>query len=154
MSATEHFFDTNVLLYLLSDDDRADAAAALVATGGVISVQVLNEFAAVATRKLRMSVAEVGAFLADVRRFLKVVPMTVAMHERALNIAQRYKFGIYDSLIVGAAMEAGCTILYSEDLQHRQHIAGRLTVLNPFAKPSRLIKPRVRRKQVKSVPDR
>ena len=104
MSATEHFFDTNVLLYLLSDDDRADAAAALVATGGVISVQVLNEFAAVATRKLRMSVAEVGAFLADVRRLLKVVPMTVSMHERALNIAQRYKFGIYDSLIVGAAM--------------------------------------------------
>ena len=153
MSATEHFFDTNVLLYLLSDDDRADAAAALVATGGVISVQVLNEFAAVATRKLRMSVAEVSAFLADLRRLLKVVPMTVSMHERALNIARRYKFGIYDSLIVGAAMEAGCTILYSEDLQHRQHIAGRLTVLNPFAQPSRLIKPRVRRKQVKPVPD-
>ena len=66
MSKADSFFDTNVLLYLLSTDGaRADRAEALLASGGTISVQVLNEFASVASRKLAMSISEIREILID-----------------------------------------------------------------------------------------
>ena len=68
MSAAEVFFDTNVVLYLLSEDaGKADRAEELLASGGRISVQVLNEFATVASRKLSMGWPEIGEILAQVR---------------------------------------------------------------------------------------
>ena len=133
MAAAERFFDTNVLLYLLSGDPaRADRAERLLASGGVISVQVLNEFAAVASRKLAMSFGEIGEILTTVRSLCRVEPLTVAVHERGLAIAARHGFGIYDALIWAAALSAGCRILYSEDMQEGQTIEG-TTLRNPFA---------------------
>jgi predicted nucleic acid-binding protein len=61
-----------------------------------------------------------------------IVPITIETHEAALKIAQKYKYEIYDALIVASALEAGCVILYSEDLQHRQIVDGQLTIQNPF----------------------
>lgn len=133
MSATEVFFDTNILLYLLSDEVRkADRAEAVVATGGVISVQVLNEFSTVASRKLHMPWAEIREVLAVVRQVCRVEPLTLETHDRGLVIAQRYGFALYDSMIVAAALLAGCETLYSEDLQHGQRIDDQLMVCNPF----------------------
>jgi len=132
MSATDIFFDTSVLLYLLSEDQhKADRAEALVGAGGIISVQVLNEFASVALRKLAMALPDVRDVLATIRAVCTVRPVDVETHELGLDIVGRYRFSLYDSLIVAAAARAGCTTLYAEDLQDGQSI-GRLTIRNPF----------------------
>lgn len=133
MSGGENFFDTNVVLYLLSADTaKADRAEELLALGGKISVQVLNEFVAVASRKLRMPLTEVREVLDQVRAVCAVEPMTIETHERALGIAERYGLSIYDSLIVSAALLAGCTTLHSEDMQDGQVIDRQVTIRNPF----------------------
>jgi predicted nucleic acid-binding protein len=133
MSATEAFFDTNVLLYLLSGDaSKADVAEALIAQGGVISVQVLNEFAAVASRKLGMSWAEIREVLETVRAVCRVEPISLEIHDRGLALSERYGFSIYDSMILSSALLAGCDVLFTEDLQDGQSVDGKLTVRNPF----------------------
>jgi predicted nucleic acid-binding protein len=128
------FFDTMVPIYSVSEGDRRAAVAEnLLAAGGHISVQVLNEFTAVARRKLKMSWDEVNDVLAAIRTLCEAAaPVTVETHEAALKIAARYGFQIYDSLIVAAALEAGCDVLYSEDMQDGMRIDG-LTIRNPFA---------------------
>jgi predicted nucleic acid-binding protein len=134
MPDAETFFDTNILLYLLSEDQaKADRAEELVADGGVISVQVLNEFAAVASRKLGMSWSEIGDALDPIRAVCEIEPVTVEAHDRGLEIAKRYGFSFYDAMIVASALQAGCKILYSEDLQDGQVIDRRLRIRNPFA---------------------
>ena len=128
------FFDTNVLVYAVAEDDpRSTLAEELIAGGGVISVQILNEFVSVARRKILMSWSDVVEAL-DVFRVLcpSPLPITLKVHEAALRIAEKYGYGIYDALVVSAALESGCTNLYSEDFQDGQTIDGRLTIRNPF----------------------
>lgn len=133
MSAANRFFDTNVLLYLLSGADaRADRAEAVLASGGVISVQVLNEFAAVAARKLRMPMAEIREVLATIRAVCKIVPVSEETHDKGLELAERYGLSIYDAMIVASALLAGCKALLSEDMQDGQIIEGSLEIRNPF----------------------
>ncbi len=132
MSAVDVFLDTNVLLYLLSEETaKANRAEELIASGGTISVQVLNEFAAVATRKLRMQMGQVREILSTIRAVCGIRPIDLETHELGLDLAERHRFSIYDALIVAAAIRAGCKVLYSEDLHHDQKI-GRLTIRNPF----------------------
>ena len=141
----EFFFDTTVLIYAIAQNDpRAATAEELLANGGTVSIQVLNEFVAVARRKLRMPWEEVVEALAAIRVLCAApVSITIDTHDAALRIAQRYGFHIYDSLIVAAAIEAGCTTLYSEDMQHGQTIAS-VTIRNPFrgSKVRRPLNPR------------
>ena len=133
MREADCFFDTNVILYLLSvDAAKADRAEELLAIGGAISVQVLNEFTSVASKKLRMSWSEIAEILAQVRAVCPVVDMTVATHDRAVAVVERYGLSFYDALIVAAALIAGCSTLYSEDMQHGQVIERQLTIRNPF----------------------
>jgi len=142
MGKTKAFFDTNVLLYLLSEDTaKADCAEAILAKGGVVSVQVLNEFASVASRKLRMTYPEIREELDIVRAICKVEPLTVDTHERGLQLAERYGFSLYDAMIAAAALRAGCTLLYTEDLQDGQTLEGRLLVHNPFNVGANLFAP-------------
>jgi predicted nucleic acid-binding protein len=132
MPAAEVFFDTNVLLYLLSPEAaKADRAEALVGRGGVISVQVLNEFASVATRKLSVSLPEIREILSTVRTLCDVVPLSTETHDLSLDLAERYRLSIFDAVIIAAAILAECRTLYSEDMQHGQKIEG-LTIRNPF----------------------
>ena len=134
MNEGEAFFDTNILLYLLSGDEaKADRAEEVIAGGGIISVQVLSEFASVATRKLGMSWAEIREILSQVRAVCPVEPITVETHDRGLLLAERYGFPIYDAMIVASALLAKCATLYSEDMQDGQVIDGQLTIRNPFA---------------------
>jgi predicted nucleic acid-binding protein len=138
MSDAEAFFDTSVLLYLLSaETEKADRAEELLEQSGVISVQMLNEFTVVGTRKLGLSFAEVREVLGTIRTVCDTQPLTVEHHDKATEIAERYGFSFYDSVIVASALLAGCRTLYSEDLQHRQVIDKRLTVINPFANRKR-----------------
>jgi predicted nucleic acid-binding protein len=134
MSAAEIFHDTNVILYLLSSEAaKADRAEELLAAGGHISVQVLNEFVAVASRKLALGWSEIGEILEQVRSVCAVEPITLDTHERGLAVASRYGLHVYDAMIVASALLSGCTVLHSEDLQDRQVFDKQLTVHNPFA---------------------
>jgi predicted nucleic acid-binding protein len=133
MSGADAFFDTSVLLYLLSQDvAKADRVESLLAERSTISVPVLNEFAAVALRKLKMPLPEVREVLDTIRAVCDVVPVTVETHDRALAIVERYGFSLYDSLLIAAALLAGSKHLYCEDLQHDQLIDRQLRVVNPF----------------------
>src|SRR5262245_39235774 len=134
MSDGESFLDTSVLMYLVSADAaKADLVEALLVRPCVISVQVLNEFAAVGARKLAMTWPEIGETLATVRAVCRVEPVSVDTHDRAVDIARRYRFSFYDALIMASALIAGCRTLYAQDLQHRQVIDRSLRVVDPFA---------------------
>ena len=127
------FLDTNVLVYLASGDPKkADRAEQLVARGGMISVQVLNELANVARRKMHLSWDEIDEWLSTLRRLLTVVSLTLESHERGLRLAQRYQLSIYDAMIVASALEAGCDTLWTEDLHGGALFGESLRVVNPF----------------------
>jgi predicted nucleic acid-binding protein len=128
------FFDTNVFVYaIIQDDPRSDHAEELIAQGGTVSVQVLSEFAAVARRKTKMPWVEIRRALDGIKVLCPdPLPLTLDTHQEALAIAERYGYKIYDALIVASALEARCTILYSEDMQDGQMIDGKLTIRNPF----------------------
>ena len=126
-------FDSNIVLYLASEDLlKSDRAQELVAEGGTISVQVLNEIANISRRKMGLSWAETRNFLLMIRRLLKVEPMTIEIHDVGISLAERYQLPVYDSMIVSAALSAECDTLLSEDLQDGLLINGRLRVHNPF----------------------
>jgi predicted nucleic acid-binding protein len=127
-------FDTSILIYVISlGDARAAKAEELLAKGGCISVQVLNEFVAVARRKLKMPWHEVRDALSAIRTLCETpTPLSVATHEAALEIAEQYGYHIYDALILAAALDADCDTLYTEDLQDGQRV-GAITIRNPFA---------------------
>jgi len=133
MSASA-FFDTNVFVYtVVQDDPRSQQAEDLIAEGGTVSVQVLYEFAEVARRKAKMPWDEIRFAIENIKALCPdPLPITLDTHGEALAIAERYSYRIYDALIVAAALEARCTTLYSEDMQDGQVIDGRLTIRNPF----------------------
>ena len=130
------FLDTNVLVYCVTENDpRSARAEELLAAGGTLSVQNLNEFTAVARRKMSMPWADVaGAVEAFQILCPAPLPITLELHEAARKIAEKRGYSIYDALLIAAAIEAGCTTLYSEDLQDGQVLEGQLTIRNPFAK--------------------
>jgi predicted nucleic acid-binding protein len=134
------FIDTNVFVYLFDEtDDRKQSIAdrlirtALETRTARISYQVVQETLNVMTRKLPSPMSNI-----DAQRFLDriLVPLwqimpSPALYSRGLSVQARYGFSYYDSLIIAAALESGCTCLYSEDLQHGQQIEA-LTIENPF----------------------
>lgn len=133
MSRTDAFFDTNVVLYALSKErEKAARSAELMRRGGVISVQVMNEFAFVSRRKYRADWPRVRQGLQDLRESFDVVPLTLDTHIRGIALAERYQLGVYDSMIVAAALGAGCETLWSEDMHNGLAIDG-LTIRNPYA---------------------
>jgi predicted nucleic acid-binding protein len=134
---TSDFVDSNVLVYAFTDDARATAAQALLERGCAISVQGLNEFANVARRKLGKSWREIRDDLAAIRAVCEIViPIDVDMHEAALRLAERYGFAMFDALMVAAALGAGSTTLWSEDMQDGMLIDGKLRIANPFRTPA------------------
>jgi predicted nucleic acid-binding protein len=131
------FIDSNIALYLLSADTaKADRAEAVIAGGGVISVQVLNEVTSVTRRKLGMSWAETDEVLAGLRSACPVEPLTTQTHDTGRRLAERYGLSVYDAMIAASALLAGCERLYSEDMQHGLLLDGQLRICNPFAAPS------------------
>lgn len=127
-----NFFDTNVILYLLDDGRKADLAARLLADGGMISVQVLNETLVNCLRKAGMTWSEAGEFLTGIRQLCEVSNLTQETHDLGLALGARYGFAVYDAMIVAAALQCGCTTLYSEDMQHGLIIEEQMRIVNPF----------------------
>jgi predicted nucleic acid-binding protein len=134
------FLDTNVLVYALTKSDPSKQAAAVrllteaIDSGkGIISFQIVQEFFSVAFRRFDppLALIEAEQFLAMPLRPLLVVHSSYSLYLRALQLTHRDSLSWYDSLIVAAALEADCRILYTEDLQHGQKFDN-LRVQNPF----------------------
>lgn len=129
------FVDTNVLVYGFSSDDPQKSVIATGLSGQpdlLISTQVLLEISNVLRRTTGLAWPQITAIVEDLCRDFEVHINTAVTVVVAHGVAERYGFSLFDSLIVAAALEAGCFTLYSEDLQHGQVIEGSLTVLNPF----------------------
>lgn len=126
--------DSNVLLYLLDDGPKAATARAILAEGGIISVQVLNEITTVCRRKIGMGWDELRDLLGLVRERMTVVDLTEAVHDVGRALAERYQLSVYDAMIVASALVNGCDRLLSEDMQDGLLIEGRLKIENPFAR--------------------
>jgi predicted nucleic acid-binding protein len=127
------FFDTNVVLYAFTPSgDKTITAEHILVQGGVVSVQVLNELTSVSCTKFKMSWDEVKQV---VQSTTMVCPnpraLTYHTYLEAQRIGERYGFSIWDGLILASALDAGCAVLYSEDLQHGQIVEG-LRIENPF----------------------
>jgi predicted nucleic acid-binding protein len=138
----ESFLDSNIFIYTFDDValEKQRVAQELVRTAlqdgsGVVSYQVTQEVLNVLTRKLpqSMDVGDATRYLATTLEPLWRVQPSTELFGAGLALQARYRFGFYDSLIVAAALSAGCIRLYSEDLQHGQRIEG-LTIEDPFRK--------------------
>jgi predicted nucleic acid-binding protein len=138
--SVEYFIDTNLFIYQLEAlEERKAATADHIIRKGIetrnacISFQVVQECLNTALRKAEspLSTDETKQYLDNVLAPLFRVPASLSVYRRALDLQTRYRYGFYDSLIVAAALDAGCTLLYSEDLQDGQRIEG-LTIRNPF----------------------
>ena len=127
------FADTNVVLSLLDDGPKAGRAEAILGQGPRISVQVLNEALVNCRRKAGLGWEETGAFLAGIQALCPVEDLTLQTHQVGRALAERYGFSIYDAMIVAAALIAGCTVLWSEDMQDGLLVEDRLRIVNPFA---------------------
>jgi predicted nucleic acid-binding protein len=126
------FFDTNILVYAQQTGEKAERARALFAEGGKLSVQVLNEFVAVARRKQNRTWSEIAEAIADALVLVDPrLAISLDLHIAARTLAESHRMSFYDALIVASAIEAGCDILYSEDMQHGR-VLGELTIRNPF----------------------
>lgn len=127
------FIDSNVVIYAIGQaSTKAHLAAPLFVGKPTISTQVISETANVASRRLGLSVADIRKLIVSLEAMCTVELITLPTVYVALDIRQRYGFSWYDSLIVAAALEANCELLYSEDMQHGQVIEGRLRVIDPF----------------------
>jgi predicted nucleic acid-binding protein len=128
----KRFLDTNILVYAQTEDQRAEKARELIAQGGVISVQVLNEFVNVLRKKLNQSWQDIAAAVNDVEAVLGPArPLTTNLHHAALAIAGRHSLSFFDALVIASAADAGCKMLLTEDMQSGASLAG-VQLVNPF----------------------
>ena len=133
-----YFVDTNVLVYVFGSrtaaglDPRRDRAQELLIGKPHVSVQVLNEFVDVCRRKVKLTWDEIKAALVVIEELCHpALSVSIELHRSALEISIRRGLRIYDSLIIAAALAAGCDTLYTEDLQPSQVIEG-VRIVNPF----------------------
>jgi len=135
------FLDTNVIVYAFDQKEpkKAQIAQMLIKRGAaenqaIISYQVIQEFLNVALRGFRISLvpADLESFIFGALFPMAKISLAPALTMEALRIHAAHRLGWYDSLIVAAAQQGNCKILYSEDLQHEQRF-GDLTIRNPFA---------------------
>ncbi|MDD2760031.1 MAG: PIN domain-containing protein [Methylomonas sp.] len=127
------FADTNIIVYAVGKDSEHRAIARrIIADGVIVSTQVINETISVLTRKQRASLAAAHEVAESLLDLCDTLPVDVQTIRKAIDLAKRYQFSHWDSLIVAAALLANCETLYSQDMQHGQTIDDRLKIVNPF----------------------
>lgn len=129
------FLDTNIILYSYSKTEpKKQKIARGVALLGetFISTQVLSESANVLRKKFKLNWSDISNTLHEISLNYKVLVNNMESINLACKIAGKYQFSIYDSLIIAAALESNCQVLYSEDMHHGQLIENKLTIINPF----------------------
>jgi predicted nucleic acid-binding protein len=133
MAAERAFFDTNALVYVLKDDPhKGRRCADLMAKGGTISVQVLNELLSVIRRKTDLSWPETLRFLETLEGLFEVTDVTRETHRLGRRLAEHYRLSVYDALIIAASILSGASVLYTGDMQEGATIEG-VRLVNPFA---------------------
>ena len=128
------FLDTNILLYILSDDDRKFIAKDLIKLRHTISIQVLNEFSNVCVRKFKFTTNDTKIFIEAISDKVNIESYSKTTILGALDLKNKYNLQFYDALIISTAIENNCNILYSEDMQDGLIINDMLTIINPFKK--------------------
>lgn len=129
------FLDTSIIIYSYSQDepDKQQCAIKCIQTGTPwISTQVLNETINTLSRKFSLDYAQIGAIVDELMQQFQIAVVSTSTIQLALDIAARYRYSYFDSLILASALEVGCDRLYSEDLQDAQQINNQLTITNPF----------------------
>jgi len=131
------FLDTNILIYSYSSDEinKQTIANNLLedySENIVISKQVINELINVLFKKFKLSSNNIENVVLELDTFIPIVDFDITTQIKALRLKEKYKFQFYDALIVATALESGCSILFSEDMQHHQVINDVLTIVNPF----------------------
>jgi predicted nucleic acid-binding protein len=132
MNALE-FADTNIVVYAVGHpSERQAKARAILAEGLTVSSQVINETVSVLSRKQGVSLAIAHEVAESLLELCQVAPVNGQTIRKAIGLTRRHQLSHWDSLIVAAALLAGCEILYSQDMQHGQVFDGQLKVVNPF----------------------
>lgn len=129
------FFDTNVLVYAHTDIDTVKQSIAqnlILNNESFISSQVIQELANTLFRKFKHTWKDIEKVVTEAidNNSLQINSGQTVL--KACKIAERYAFSFYDSLIIAAAIECECTVLYSEDMNHGQIIEEKLKIINPF----------------------
>lgn len=135
MNAETIFLDTNIIIYAYSteNESKREVARGLIESGkAVISVQVLNEFCNTARRKFPQVFEHVERTLQELPRHVQIQDLTYSTSLQALRLIRRYGYSYYDSLIIASALDAGCQILASEDMQHGFVVQDQMRIINPF----------------------
>ena len=129
----KHFVDSNIWIYLF-DQDKVKKSTALQMLGKspIIRTQVIAENINVCLKKLKLSLDDAEKHANNLIQQCQIVLIQPSTIDSAVQLAKRYQYSFYDSLILAAALEHGCTILYSEDFQHGQVIEEILEIKNPF----------------------
>ena len=128
------FIDTNIFLYAFSTKDlnKQTIAKKIVLQPYHISTQVINESCSNFIKKLTFDEDMVTSFIGSAYSRYHIINFSESLFLKGSNIRLKYKYSYYDSLIIAAALESKCTILYSEDMQHKQIIENTLQIINPF----------------------
>lgn len=135
------FLDTNIFVYafMANEPRKRERAVQLIESclgsgRGIVSYQVIQEFANVARKKFaaRMDAASCKAFVDAAMQPMNRVASSTALVFTALELQDELRFSFYDCLMIAAALQAGASSLYSEDLQHWQLVHGTLRIVNPF----------------------
>jgi predicted nucleic acid-binding protein len=129
----KHWVDTNILIYSVGDVvAKKTVAIQLLKTDAVISTQVVNEAVNVMHRKLKYDYAQIRGVISEILKRVELVTITDQTIFAALEMAEKYRYHYFDSLMIASALFQRCRTLYSEDLQHGQVIENRLRIINPF----------------------
>lgn len=129
------FLDTNILIYSYSITElekKERVLSILESESLIISVQVINEFIWVMNRKFNIALDVLHKIVNKLWEKFYVIGIERSTVNTALKFAVQYRYSYWDSLVVASALESGCTILYTEDMQHGQVIENTLTIKNPF----------------------
>ncbi len=132
------FFDSNIIIYSYSstESDKSAIANELIFSLDeiIISTQVINEVTNILYKKFKLDTSSIRNAVLEIDNNFRIVGFSLKTQLKALEIKDKYKLQYYDSLILATALENGCTVLYSEDMQHNQIIENKLKIVNPFIK--------------------
>ena len=135
LTSDKIFFDTNVMVYCYTENEpekKIIAQKLALENDANISTQVVQEFINVLTRKYKQGWPVIQNSIKNLPLYFNVFTNQYNTIEAATRIADKYRYSFYDSLIIAAALECGCNILYTEDMHHNQIIENRLKIINPF----------------------
>ncbi|SDD74784.1 Predicted nucleic acid-binding protein, contains PIN domain [Dyadobacter soli] len=133
MTLTNAFLDSNIIIYLVDTHcEKSEIAGRLVGYGYRINAQVLVEIGNVCKKKLKWSKLEIWELWYQLMTDCVVTDITETTIADAIYLTEKYDFQLFDAIIVSGALEAGCSVLYSEDMHHQLVVEEQLTIINPF----------------------